>query len=108
MSNKSRTISPSDVRHVAKLAWLKLKSGEVAKFSKQLSDIFAYVNQLGEIKTDRVPETSQTTNTTNRFREDRVDRTTMLSQEDALREAAQTHDGYFMIKAIFGADDGTS
>ncbi|OGY20890.1 MAG: hypothetical protein A3A65_02690 [Candidatus Chisholmbacteria bacterium RIFCSPLOWO2_01_FULL_49_14] len=108
MKKKKRSISPKDVRHVAKLALLKLKEGEVKKFSKQLSDVFEYVNQIGEIRTSNVPETTQVTNSTNRFREDKIDKGHMLLQEEALKESKQTYNGYFVVKAIFGEDDAAS
>ena len=54
-------ISEDEVRHVAKLARLKLTDKEVKKFSTQLSDIFDYVDLLEELDTDGVEETSQVT-----------------------------------------------
>lgn len=108
MTKQKQTLSPQEVRHVADLAQLKLKRGEVEKFSKQLSDVFEYVNQIAEVETDTVAETSQVTGASIHFREDKINRKNMLSQEEALSGAKQTHNGYFVIKAIFSEEDGTS
>lgn len=44
-------IRPDDVRHIAALARLSLTEEEVGLFSKQLSDILAYVEKLNELNT---------------------------------------------------------
>lgn len=94
-------ISETDVRHVAQLAKLYLRPGEIEKFRDQLSNIFEYVNQVGEMKTVGVSESSQVTGITNRFREDKVDKSRMFSQNQALTSAKKKHQGYIVAKAIF-------
>jgi len=54
-------ISQEQVRHVAKLARLKLSDSEVEKFSGQLSNVFEYMDVLNEVDTSDIPETSQVT-----------------------------------------------
>lgn len=94
-------LSKKDIVHVARLAQLPLKPSELGKFKDQLSKIFDYVDQIGEMKTKGVEETSQVTGITNRFRKDTVRRETMLTQKEALASAKQKYKGYFMVKAIF-------
>ena len=94
-------LSRADVEHVARLAQLHLKHGEIEKFKDQLSKIFEYVDQIGEMKTKGVKETSQVAETTNRTRPDKIRRETMLSQEEALENAKRKHKGYFVVKAVF-------
>ena len=48
-----------DVKHVAKLANLKISPDEETKFENQLSDILTYVEKLNEVKTEGIEETAQ-------------------------------------------------
>jgi aspartyl-tRNA(Asn)/glutamyl-tRNA(Gln) amidotransferase subunit C len=66
------TLSKDQVRHIAKLARLRLSDAEVEKFSKELTSILQYVEQLQKVDTRDVEPTAQVTGLTNRFRKDRV------------------------------------
>ncbi|MBI4058588.1 Asp-tRNA(Asn)/Glu-tRNA(Gln) amidotransferase subunit GatC, partial [Candidatus Gottesmanbacteria bacterium] len=90
-----------DVKKIATLASLSLTNEEITNYTKQLSSILEYVGKLQKVNTDKVPPTSQVTGLENVFREDIVDHERMLSQEDALSNAPETHNGYFVVKAIF-------
>ncbi len=46
-------ISNKEVKHVAKLAKLKLAEGEIDKFSKQLSEIITSVEELDKADTSK-------------------------------------------------------
>ena len=87
-----------DVAHVAKLANLPLKPEEKEKFEKQLSEILSYVEKLKEVDTKDVETTSQVTGLENVTREDET--ILSLSQEEALKNAKSTHNGFFKVKAI--------
>jgi len=65
-------LSHDDVRHIAKLARLHLSDEEVEKFSRELSSILDYIDQLQEVDTSNVEPTAQVTGQTNSFREDEV------------------------------------
>lgn len=67
-------LSEEQVRHIAKLARLKLSDKEVKKFSNQLSDILKYVEILEKADTDNVEETSQVTGLKNIKEEDQIKR----------------------------------
>ena len=43
------TVSPEDVRHIARLARLELTDEEVERFRRELSTILAYVEKLEEL-----------------------------------------------------------
>lgn len=94
-------ITEKEVAHVAGLAQLTLKAGEFAKFKNQLSNIFGYIDQISKMKTNGVGETSQTTGIKNRFREDKINRRSMLSLGQALSGSKKTYKGYFVVKSIF-------
>ena len=87
-----------DVKHVAKLANLKLSSQEEVKFEKQLEETLSYIKNLDEVNTDSVEPTNQVTGLENVTREDAA--TPSFSQEEALSNSTSTHNGLFEVPAI--------
>ncbi|HVZ11959.1 MAG TPA: Asp-tRNA(Asn)/Glu-tRNA(Gln) amidotransferase subunit GatC [Patescibacteria group bacterium] len=87
-----------DIKKVAKLANLKIKEADEAKFEKQLNDILVYVEKLKEVKTDGVEITSQVTGLENVTRKDKA--TPSLSQDEALSGTNSKHNGMFKVNAI--------
>jgi aspartyl-tRNA(Asn)/glutamyl-tRNA(Gln) amidotransferase subunit C len=98
-------ISEKDVKHVAKLAKLKLADSEINKFSKQLSEIISYVEELGKADTSKTEPTNQTTGLENVQRQDNKNPETVLSQDEALSGTESVHNGYFVVDAIFEPKD---
>ncbi|MDO8460820.1 MAG: Asp-tRNA(Asn)/Glu-tRNA(Gln) amidotransferase subunit GatC [bacterium] len=88
-----------NVSHVAKLANLSLTKEEKEKFEKQLSETLDYVNQLKEIDTNNIEPTSQVTGLENVVRNDEA--IPSFSQEEALSNTKNKHNGFFKAKAIF-------
>jgi len=88
-----------DIANVAKLANLKLSAKEEKDFEKQLSGILDYFKNLQKINTDKVEPISQITGLENVSREDEAKPS--MSQEDALKNARKTHNGFFEVDAIF-------
>lgn len=87
-----------DIKHVAKLANLKLKTEDEKKFEKQLNDIVAYVEKLNEVNTKDVEITSQVTGLENVMREDTPAQS--LTQEEILSGTKSKHNGLFKVDAI--------
>ncbi|HET6361048.1 MAG TPA: Asp-tRNA(Asn)/Glu-tRNA(Gln) amidotransferase subunit GatC [Gemmatimonadota bacterium] len=50
------TVSPEDVRHIARLARLELTDEEVDRFRRELSTILAYVEKLEELEAGSAAE----------------------------------------------------
>jgi len=98
---KKEKITQKDVKHVALLARLSLKNGETSRFVKQLSDIFGFINQLSELNTEGIAETSQVSGLVNRLREDKLEEKRQLTQTQALSGSKKKHNGYFVVKSIF-------
>ena len=88
-----------DTQHIAKLANLPLTADEAQKLRKELEETIEFVNHLSEVNTKGVQPTSQVTGKTNEFREDTI--TPGLSQEEALKNAPKTHNGYFVSKVTW-------
>ncbi|MFD1512384.1 Asp-tRNA(Asn)/Glu-tRNA(Gln) amidotransferase subunit GatC [Halomarina rubra] len=84
----SEPVDPEEVRHVADLARVALNDEEATRFAEQFGDILAYFDAL-----DEVPAVERDADLTNVMRAD--DTREGLSQEEALRNAPETVDGYF-------------
>ena len=82
------TVDDEEVRHVASLARIDLDEAEIERFAEQFGDILEYFEAL-----DDVPEVESEADLTNVMRPDEVE--DGLSQEEALRNAPETEDGYF-------------
>jgi len=81
-------VDPEEVRHVASLARVDLDDEAADAFAEQFADILEYFETL-----DEVPEVDAEPELVNVMREDEVREG--LSQDEALRNAAETEDGYF-------------
>jgi len=81
-------VDAEEVRHVADLARVDLDDDEVAEFAGQFAEILSYFDEL-----DEVPEVEAEPDLVNVMRADEVH--DGLTQEEALRNAPETEDGYF-------------
>lgn len=86
---KPAAVDPEEVRHVADLARVTLDSEEVDEFAEQFADVLSYFETLEE-----VPEVEDDTDLVNVMRADEISES--LSQDEALQNAAESEDGYFI------------
>lgn len=93
-------LDPSSVKHVAHLARLPLNDNEIKLYSKQLSEVVSYIDQLNEVDTDNIEPTSQTTGLTNVTRNDEIDAVSVLTADEALSGTDKTHNGYFVVPML--------
>lgn len=100
-NDQSFKLTLEQIEHVAKLAKLKLSKADLKKFKNQLSSILDLVGKLSEVDTKDVIPTNQVTQMENIFRQDIVDGKRILSQKEVLSNAKRTHNGYFVVDAIF-------
>jgi len=102
--NNSKTeISKKDIEHVAKLANISITQKEHEKYSKELSEVINYnMSHLEKINTKNVKPTAHATGETSITRRDETE--PGLSQEDALKNAPNTHNKFFKVDHIFGED----
>jgi aspartyl-tRNA(Asn)/glutamyl-tRNA(Gln) amidotransferase subunit C len=82
------TVDDEEVRHVATLARIDLDDEEVERFTGQFAEILEHFEAL-----DDVPEVDPDPELANVMRPDEVE--AGLTQEEALRNAPETEDGYF-------------
>jgi len=84
-------VTEHEVTHIAELADVGINTGELGAFTHQFNAILEYFEVLDQVR----GEQAVTRDLCNVLREDVVEPS--LSQEDVLRNAAQTEDGF--IKA---------
>ena len=87
-----------DIKHIAKLANLRLFPDEEKTLESQLEETISYVNKLSEINTDGIQPTSQVTGLENVERDDVAGPS--LSQEQALQNAKSKYNGFFKVEQI--------
>lgn len=98
-------ISTKDVKHIAKLAKLKLVDNEIDKISQELSEIISFVGELEKADTSKTEPTNQTTGLENISRKDIRNSEKELSQSEALSGTERVHNGYFVVDAILQPKD---
>lgn len=97
---KTKELTKDELLHLAKLANLELTDKEIDKYAKQLSETIDYVENLKELKTEDITLTSSTVNTTNVFFKDGEKNNRTFSQEEALSNATNKKNNYFVVKRI--------
>ena len=98
MSEKE-DFSDETIEHISKLALLEISEEEKNKLAKQLGDILKYFEKLNDIDTSNIrPMTHPIEGLKNVFREDIPWKS--LSNEEALRNAKHTKEGYFKTSKV--------
>ncbi len=88
-------IDDATVRHVARLARLRLSDAEAQVMREELSGILAHIDAIRAMDLDGVEPTTHVVELENVLRAD-VPRPS-LSRDEALREARNTVDGEFAV-----------
>ncbi len=93
-------LSRAQVEHIAKLARLNLTSDEIDKYTRELTVILTYVDQLQAVDTTGVEPKNQFISAENVFREDIPEPS--LSCDEALRNAPDRDGEYFHVPKVIG------
>lgn len=93
-------ITPSEVRHLADLANLRLSDADIERYARDLEEILAYVAQLDEVDTTGVEPMAQVLHQGNAapLRADVPGPS--LAQETALRGAPLAGAGHFKVPKV--------
>ena len=91
-------MTKSEVEQVAQLARLELSEQGRDVFTDQLRPILAFMDQLRAVKTEQVPQTASVSDQTNVLRSDEP--RPSLSQDQALANAPESEDGFFVVPKI--------
>jgi aspartyl-tRNA(Asn)/glutamyl-tRNA(Gln) amidotransferase subunit C len=91
-----------NINRVATLASLPLTDEEKKKLESQLEETLTYIEQLEEVDTKNVEPTSQVTGLENVTRTDKAKPS--LTQEEALSNVTEKHNGYVMVPGILDGE----
>ena len=92
------SVSVEEVRHIARLARLRLTEEEEEVMADQLSSILGYVEQLNELDVSDVPPMTHVLDLVNATREDVV--VQRISHEEALKNAPEADSDYFRVPRV--------
>jgi aspartyl-tRNA(Asn)/glutamyl-tRNA(Gln) amidotransferase subunit C len=93
------SLTPDDVRKVARLARLELADADLARLQPQLSAILDYVDQLKRLPTEGIEPLAHPLPVSNAFRDDEP--VPSLPVDDALSNAPNRIGNYFGVPAVF-------
>jgi aspartyl/glutamyl-tRNA(Asn/Gln) amidotransferase C subunit len=92
------SISLEEVRHVARLARLKLDDGEILALQGELNSLLGHFADMQSMDVTGIEPTSHAVAVQNVWSEDRPG--ICLSREEALRNAPMTKAGLFVVPTI--------
>lgn len=104
VSVMSQTFSTDDVKHIAALAHIPVTDAEASTLSKEFSDTIVVVDKVNAVDVSKVSAVHMT-GLSNVFREDVVDTERMFTQEQALANAADTYEGFFVVNQVIEQED---
>lgn len=96
----SAPLTQDDVRHVAKLARLRLSDEAITEQTTKLGAILKYIDKLSEVDIDGVEPMVHAMELVNVLRPDEVGDS--LPVEDALRNAPDRDDNFFKVPKVLG------
>ncbi len=91
-------LSSEDIRHVARLAALRIDDDEVEMMRSQLSDILSHFQTLAELDTEGVPPTGHTTDAHTVMRDD--DEMPALEREQTLANAPFVDGEFVRVRPV--------
>jgi len=100
------SITPDDVRKVAKLARLDLPEERIERLSGQLESILDYVAQIQKVDMTGVEPMAHAVPLHNVFREDIVEPS--LPIEKVLQNAPETDGRFFKVPKVIGAEEDSA
>jgi aspartyl-tRNA(Asn)/glutamyl-tRNA(Gln) amidotransferase subunit C len=86
------SVSPDEVRHIARLARLSFDEDEERKLADEMNKILSYMETLNELDTDAIPPMSHVLDASNVYRADEAQE--RITHDQALSNAPD-HDGDF-------------
>ena len=98
------TFTPQDVAHIATLANIPVSGEERKELAQGFTTTIGVVEQLNKVDVSGV-EPVHTTGLVNVFRQDIVDQSRQFTQAQALANAPQTHDGYFVVDQVIEQEE---
>jgi len=97
---KGKVFTTDDVKKIAQLAQIPLKSDEEQNLARGFNTTMTVVDKLFSIDVSHVEPISQVTGLENVYREDEIDKSRMFTQNQALQNAPRAHKGFFVVDQI--------
>lgn len=97
---KKTVLKKEEIVHLGKLASMTLSNEEIKRFQNQLTETLNYVKNLQELDTNHVAVTDHTVEAKNVFFEDGEENARGFAPEEALLNAKNKKNNYFIVKRI--------
>lgn len=95
-------ISKDLIDSLSKLAKINLTKEQEEKYAGEFSSVMDYMEEIKNLDVENIPETARVSDEGNILREDEIE--SSLSQEQALKNSKNTHNGYFLVPQILKDD----
>lgn len=92
------SVSPDQVRHIAKLARIAMSEEELGRLVPELNAIIGWVEQLGEVDTEGVEPLTAVIEQKLRLRDDVIDDGNI--RDDVLANAPEAQHGFFAVPKV--------
>jgi aspartyl-tRNA(Asn)/glutamyl-tRNA(Gln) amidotransferase subunit C len=92
------SVSPEQVRHIAKLARIAMSDEEIGRLAPELNNILGWVEQLAEVNTDGVEPLTAVIDQKLRLRDDAV--TEGNIRDEILANAPEAQHGFFAVPKV--------
>jgi aspartyl-tRNA(Asn)/glutamyl-tRNA(Gln) amidotransferase subunit C len=92
------SVSPEQVRHIAKLARIAMSDEELERLVPELNNILGWVEQLGEVNTEGVEPLTAVIEQKLRLREDVVNDGDI--RDEVLANAPEAQHGFFAVPKV--------
>lgn len=92
------SIAVDEIKHVARLAGLRLSESELQKYQKELTSILDHIHQLDKMAADDVLSPERVAVTLSNVRSDTICRS--LAAVDALKNAPSVRVGMFNVPKV--------
>lgn len=96
----SSKITTTQVSHIADLANIPVTQAEASELAAGFDQTLETIKDLQSVDVSGVEPTHQVTGLENVLREDIVDDSRTFTQEEALANAKQTHQGFFVVPRV--------
>src|SRR3569623_3600180 len=98
LSRRTMSVSPEQVRHIAKLARIAMSDEELDRLLPELNNILGWVEQLGEVDTDGVEPLATVIDQKLRLRDDVVNDGNI--RDAILANAPEAQHGFFAVPEV--------
>jgi aspartyl-tRNA(Asn)/glutamyl-tRNA(Gln) amidotransferase subunit C len=92
------SVSPEQVRHIARLARIAMSDEEIERLAPELNNILGWVEQLGEVNTEGVEPLTAVIDQKLRLRDDIVDDGNI--RDAVLANAPEAQHGFFAVPKV--------